>query len=171
MRTTFIFIAFCSLPLFSFAQNDPVPAYLTIQDFPDSVRNLQGVALNGEEISFGKMLDKYKGKKVVIDIWASWCRDCLVGYPKLHELMKRTAGQDLVYLFLSIDENDQKWKNAITKFSMLGEHYRLPSGWENPLSSYIALDWVPRYMVVNENGRIVEPKKITSEEIKKVLKK
>src|SRR6187431_1541086 len=86
MRLTFIFIALCSLPLFSFAQNDPVPAYLTIQPFPDSVLNLQAVALNGEILTFGKMLDKYKGKNVVIDIWASWCRDCIVGYPKLHDL-------------------------------------------------------------------------------------
>lgn len=171
MRITFAFIAFFSLPLFSLAQNDPVPTYLTSQDFPDSVRNLQGVAFNDEQITFGKILDRYKGKKVVIDVWASWCRDCLTGYPKLHDLMKRTAGKDLVYLFLSIDESDQKWKNTIAKFSMLGEHYRFPVGWKNSLSSYIALDWVPRYMVVNENGRIIEPKKITSEEIEKVLTK
>ncbi len=171
MRIPFIFITLCSLPLFSFAQNDPVPAYLTTQHFPDSVRNLQAVALNGEELTFGKMLDQYKGKKVVIDIWASWCRDCLVGYPKLDDLMKRTAGEDLVYLFVSVDDNDQKWRNAISRFSMTGEHYRLPSGWKNSLSSYIVLDWVPRYMVVNEDGRIVEPKTITSEEMEKALKK
>ncbi len=150
------------------AQNDPVPTYLVNQDFPDSVKRLAAVDLQGTATTFGQILEKYSGRKVVLDIWASWCRDCIVGYPKLAHLMKRTEA-NTVYLFLSIDENAQKWKNTISNFGMKGEHYRVTSGWKNPLSSYVALDWVPRYIVIDENGRIVSPKTITSEELERVL--
>ena len=170
MRITYTLLFVCLVSLAAFAQNAPVPAYLTTQDFPDSVKVLRVVPLQGKARSFGEMLDQYKGKKVVLDIWASWCRDCLVGYPKLDDLMKRTADQNVVYVFLSIDEKADKWKTAIERFSMQGEHYRIPAGWKNRLSNYGALDWVPRYMLLNEEGRVIGGKAITSEELETMLK-
>ena len=55
---------------------------------------------NGGTIS----LDNLKGKYVYIDIWASWCGDCLKGLPKVAEMQASTAGSDIQYLFLSVDK-------------------------------------------------------------------
>ena len=35
-------------------------------------------SLNQENVRFQSILEKHKGKKILIDIWASWCRDCIV---------------------------------------------------------------------------------------------
>ena len=40
-------------------------------------------ATDKTDITFEKILNKYKGKIVVIDVWASWCSDCIKGLPKV----------------------------------------------------------------------------------------
>ena len=146
------------------SQNTPVPQYLTTQSFPDSVQALGMQTLKGRTLTFGDMLEIYKGKKVVIDIWGSWCRDCIVGYPKLDALRNETGEENVVYVFLSTDQEIRKWKNAIDRFKIKGEHYLLDGAWKNTLSSYIVLDWVPRYFVLDENGKMILPKAIQADD-------
>jgi thiol-disulfide isomerase/thioredoxin len=164
---TFSFVLFFVTKIFS--QNDPVPDYVTAQDFPDSVKILLIEDLAGKRITFGQMLASYKGKKVLIDIWGSWCRDCIVGYPKLEELRKHVGEKNIAYVFLSADKDKQKWKNAISKYNIRGDHYILDGAWVNSLSHYLVLDWVPRYLVLDENGRVIMAKAIVADN--KVLKK
>jgi thiol-disulfide isomerase/thioredoxin len=148
-----------------YGQNEPVPDYLTKQDFPDSVMVLKVTSLEGKQLTFSEMINAYQGKTIVVDMWASWCRDCIVGLPKLEKLKKETGEELVVYLFLSVDKDDEKWRSAIKRFNIRGEHYRIEGGWKTPLANYIVLDWVPRYMVLNQNGRVVMPKAIEADEI------
>src|SRR5690554_6809680 len=45
-------------------------------------------SIDSHNTTFGEALEKYKGKPILVDIWASWCPDCIKGMPKLHELQK-----------------------------------------------------------------------------------
>ena len=38
-------------------------------------------AMDGSEVSFQSVVDKYKGKTVVLEFWASWCGDCVKAMP------------------------------------------------------------------------------------------
>ena len=147
----------------AFTQDKPVPDYVTTQDFPDSVKTLSLTKLDGTHVTFADVLQLHQGKKVVIDIWASWCRDCIVGLPKLNELRKKT-GEDVVYVFLSLDKDDLRWKTAIERFNIQGDHYWIEAGWRNPLANYMVLDWVPRCLVLNEKGRVIMPKAIVADD-------
>ncbi|HYG18143.1 MAG TPA: thioredoxin-like domain-containing protein [Ohtaekwangia sp.] len=151
------------LALSSFGQHQPVPDYVVKQAFPDSVLAISVAKPDGSRVKFSDVLALYHGKKLVVDIWASWCRDCIVGLPKLEEL-KKTTGEGVVYLFLSVDDSEVKWRSAISRFGIKGDHYRIEDGWKNPLANYIVLDWVPRYMVLNEEGRVVMPKAIVADD-------
>jgi len=157
----FLLITF-SIP--SLAQDQPVPAYVTQQNFPDSVGAVSIVDLDGTRLTFAEMISKSQGKKIMLDIWASWCRDCIVGIPKLQDLQKSSNPSEVDFVFLSVDEDDAKWRKAIKKFGMNGKHYRIEGGWKNPLASYIVLDWVPRYIVINEQGRVMMPKAIVADD-------
>lgn len=163
----FVFITLNSV----IAQNDPAPDYLLNHNIPDSVGNLSLIDMNGKDINFSDVLNVNKGKKVVIDIWASWCRDCIVGMTSLKKLQDKTNNHNVVYVFLSIDKDEKKWKAGINKYDIKGQHFRIPLGWKNPLTNYVKLDWIPRYIVVNEHGKIVVPKAITAkdEKLTKVL--
>mgnify|MGYP000050058634 CR=1 FL=1 len=110
--------------------------------------------LNDTSITLKEEISKHKGKKILIDVWASWCRDCLEGMPKVKELQKQYP--DVVYLFLSVDERKNSWKKSVKRFNLKGEHYNLPKGMKDgDLVDFLSLRWIPRYMVIDENGKIL----------------
>tara|TARA_R110002074_G_scaffold86085_2_gene190254 strand:- start:17 stop:493 length:477 start_codon:yes stop_codon:yes gene_type:complete len=122
------------------------------KSFSEAALNEKFLSENDVEISFSEILQQYKGKTIFIDIWASWCKDCIVGMPKVQKL--REENPDVVFLFLSLDKETESWKNGIEKYGVVGENYFIPEGWKGDFCSSIDLDWVPRYMVVNSEGEI-----------------
>ncbi|TWO32603.1 TlpA family protein disulfide reductase [Seonamhaeicola sediminis] len=121
--------------------------------FSEEALNDKFVTLNGNEVSFESILEKYKGKTIVIDVWASWCGDCLRGMPKVKELQNEY--KDVVYVFLSLDRGQDAWKKGIEKYNVEGDHYYMQSGWKGPFGNFLNLDWIPRYLVVNKASEIV----------------
>ncbi|MFD2890504.1 TlpA family protein disulfide reductase [Flavobacterium chuncheonense] len=103
-------------------------------------------------ISFEEILKKYKGKTIVIDVWASWCSDCIKGMPKVKALQKQYP--DATYLFISMDKTFEAWQKGIEKYDLQGEHYLTSDGMKGIFGKSIELDWIPRYMVVDKKGRI-----------------
>ena len=57
-------------------------------EFSTSALNDEFVTLDAERIPFKAILEKHKGKTVFINVWASWCKDCLKGLPAVKELQK-----------------------------------------------------------------------------------
>lgn len=110
------------------------------------------ISLQGKELTFKEIINQYKGKKVLIDVWASWCRDCIKGMPKVVGLQNNQ--KDVVYLFLSLDKSAEEWKAGIQKYNVQGEHFFMQSGWKGDFGSFLDLDWIPRYVVVDEQGKI-----------------
>ncbi|WP_243739418.1 TlpA family protein disulfide reductase [Flavicella sediminum] len=128
------------------------------------------VALDGSTQTFGELIQQFKGKTVLIDIWASWCGDCLQSMPKLKEIQKENP--EMVYLFLSVDKSKNAWKQGIKKHGIVGEHYFIPSGWNGPFNSSIDLDWIPRFIMVDSTGKIKlwKAKSSSSSKLKKAIK-
>ncbi len=125
----------------------------TVQtQFSEAVLDEEYINLNGESISFSDILSKHKGQQIVIDIWASWCKDCIVGLPELEALQKDKP--KAVYLFLSADRKIDTWKRTIKKYNIEGEHYFMPNGTKGLLGDFLDVDWIPRYLVVDSNGNI-----------------
>jgi thiol-disulfide isomerase/thioredoxin len=128
------------------------------------------ISLDGEEVTFSEIIEQYKGKKVVIDIWGSWCGDCIQGMPIVKELQKDSS-DEVIYLFLSLDTSLSSWKKGIQRHQVKGAHYFMPSGWKSDFNTSIDLDWIPRYMVVDKTGAIelFKATKATSEDLKKAI--
>ncbi|MRT17065.1 redoxin family protein [Vitellibacter sp. q18] len=130
--------------------------------FSQAALNDVFLAENGAEKTFAEILQQYKNKTVFIDIWASWCKDCIAGMPKVQKL--RTANPEIVFLFLSLDKEMESWKHGIEKYGVEGENYFITSGWKGPFCASIDLDWIPRYMIVNPKGEISLYKAIETED-------
>ncbi len=120
--------------------------------FSDKVLKSSFVSLENETTTLEEILNQYKGKKILIDVWASWCGDCIKGLPALVKVQKQYP--NTVYLFLSIDESLEDLKTGIAKYGLSGEHYLSPSGWKGDFSEFLDLDWIPRYLLINESGTI-----------------
>ncbi|MCB0436528.1 MAG: TlpA family protein disulfide reductase, partial [Mangrovimonas sp.] len=70
------------------------------------------------------------------------------GMPKMKELQE--SKQEIVYVFLSLDKSIDSWKKGIEKYKVEGEHYFMKSGWDGPFGTFLDLDWIPRYLVIDE---------------------
>lgn len=118
---------------------------------------------NGKNISVQQILDQHKGKVVVIDFWAGWCRDCLKALPKAEELEKNNPNVDFV--FFSLERSKEKFDSSLERFSMKDkENYWFASGWKNDFNNYIDLNWIPRYMVIDQKSAIAKYYAISPED-------
>lgn len=109
--------------------------------------------IDGATLAFGDILKNYEGKTVVIEVWASWCGDCVKAMPKVKEM--QAANPDAVYMFVSMDKSADKWKAGITKHDLTGNHFFAPDGMKGKFGQAINLDWIPRYIVIDKTGKIV----------------
>lgn len=147
--------------------NFETPTQFSEQALNDKVYNLVD-----ESFTFKKVINKYKGKKVLIDFWASWCRDCIEGLPKVKQLQQEFP--EVKFLFLSVDKRKNSWKRGIQRYRIKGEHYNLPNGMKDgDLGDFIGLGWIPRYMVIDSGGKILlfKATDASDKDIKKALKK
>ena len=129
---------------------------------------------NGKQIKFQDILKKQKGKTTLIEVWASWCGDCVKAMPKLKEL--QTNNPNVSYIFLSMDKTADKWKEGIEKHQLNGLHFMANDGMKGAFGTAIDLDWIPRYIIIDKKGKIVVYRAIETdfdkinEELKKLEK-
>ena len=131
--------------------------------FSEAALNDEFVTLNGDSVLFKTILEKHLGNTVFIDVWASWCKDCLEGLPSVKELQQKHPEVDFVYL--SLDKTQKAWKKGIDRLEIKGDHYFMQSGWKGAMGTFLDLDWIPRYMIIDKQGAIKVFKAIKTSDI------
>ncbi len=75
--------------------------YTQERSFSDLALSDTLITVDGNEISFESIIEQNKGSVVLIDIWASWCKDCIVGMPTIKKLRKKYS--DVSFVFISLN--------------------------------------------------------------------
>ena len=142
----FILFTIISLALISFC-------VLEKKSFSKAALSEKLLAADGSQIAFKNILKKHKGKTIVIEVWASWCGDCVKAMPMMKEL--QTNNPEVSYVFISMDRTADKWKEGIEKHQLEGDHYMALDQMKGVFGSAIDLDWIPRYIIVDKKGKVV----------------
>lgn len=133
----------------NFSCNKETPTHFSEEALTETITTFAG-----NTITVKNVLEDYKGNVVLIDVWASWCRDCIIGFPKVKTLQEEFKDKDLEFVFFSVDRNISSWKRAIEKYNIQGNHYFINSGQKGPFSDFLNSNWIPRYMVIDKQGNI-----------------
>lgn len=120
-----------------------------------SKESLTAKLINSENqgITFEEILKQNQGKTVVIEVWASWCGDCVKSMAQVKKLKEKYS--DVAFVNLSCDKTFDAWKSGIEKHEVTGENYLIPDGMKGEFGSSIKLDWIPRFIVIDKEGKIV----------------
>ncbi len=139
-------------------------------NFAPEALNENLIAKDSSQTNLQKILELHKGKTVVIEIWASWCSDCIKAMPKIKEL--QTNNPEVDYVFISMDKTYPKWLEGIAKHQLQGDQYWVSDGMKGKFGKSIDLDWIPRYLIIDKEGKIITYRAIETdfEKINNTLK-
>ncbi|MGC1450693.1 MAG: TlpA disulfide reductase family protein [Candidatus Sulfotelmatobacter sp.] len=106
---------------------------------------------DGQRVS----MDDLAGKVVLLDFWATWCGPCREALPHVKEIAKKFQGQPLVVLSVSLDSDEQKWKDFITKNEMTWLQYR-DGGFTGPIAKMFAVEAIPHTFTIDADGVLLD---------------
>lgn len=124
----------------------------------------------GDEL-FASLVEKFKGKVVYVDFWATWCGPCKTSIKKITPLKEEMADEDVVFLYITNQTSPEvTWKNAIANIT--GEHYRVSEDEWNYLAQKFNISGIPHYVLVNREGEVIKPKMkyMANTSLKRILK-
>lgn len=141
----------------------------------NEVKKVYFTDLNKNKSTLESLILKNKGKVVFVDFWASWCAPCRAAMPSSRKLKENYKGKEVVFVYISIDTDFEKWKNASGK-EKLSENDNNFLGINYPHALFykgLQLKTIPRYLIYDKNGKLVHQNAPTpeSKEIKEELNK
>uniref|UniRef100_UPI00404920C3 TlpA family protein disulfide reductase n=1 Tax=Flavobacterium sp. TaxID=239 RepID=UPI00404920C3 len=98
-----------------------------------------------------------RGKFVYIDVWATWCGPCIGEIPSLQAVEKQFHDANIAFVSISVDnEKDfEKWQNYVADKNLGGIQLFADNNWESEFVQNYAVDGIPRFILLNPAGEIV----------------
>ncbi|RKR81797.1 thiol-disulfide isomerase/thioredoxin [Mucilaginibacter gracilis] len=105
---------------------------------------------NGHDVK----LSSFKGKYVLIDVWASWCAPCRAQYPHLVLLENKMKNKEIVFVSISIDTRVFRWKGPALQ-SMGGIQWMVK---DEGFEKAFGITTIPRFILLDKKGNVLNPK-------------
>jgi peroxiredoxin len=101
-------------------------------------------------------LSSLRGQVVLLDFWASWCGPCRHENPNVVKAFKAYEAKGFTVFSVSLDENKEKWLNAIQKDGLVWpSHVSDLKGWRSAGSALYKVTGIPATFLIGKDGKIV----------------
>ncbi len=113
---------------------------------------------DGLQYDYGGLLDRYKGKVIYVDLWASWCAPCRAGMPAAKKLREQYKGKDVVFIYLAVNDTKDAWLGAVRSLETgyLAENYRVLNAGDSKFLREIKHTRLPHLLLYDRNGKLVD---------------
>lgn len=104
--------------------------------------------LNGKYLN----LSNFKGKFVVIDVWATWCGPCKYESPYFEKLAIKYKKENIVFLAISSDKDEKAWYLDAKNKSKSVQQFHLDNS--VAFSKDYNVNSIPRFILIDDKGKI-----------------
>lgn len=101
-------------------------------------------------------LSDLRGKVVLIDFWASWCRPCRIENPNVKRVYEKYAAKGFEILGVSLDRDQASWEKAISDDGLPWKHVSDLGYWNNSAAQEYGVSGIPYTVLVDRDGKILD---------------
>ena len=115
--------------------------------------------LSEGEALLKKILEPYKGKFVLLDIWGTWCSPCKDALSHSTEEYARLKDYDIEFLYLANNSPQESWENVIKEYNVSGDnvaHYNLPAEQQAAIERHLDVHSFPTYKLFDREGNLLD---------------
>ena len=148
MKKLFLVTLLSALFSFSFAQQAPSAGPTIGQKAPElAFQNPEGKTLK---------LSDLKGKVVLIDFWASWCRPCRMENPNVVKAYNKYHEKGFEIFSVSLDKDKAAWVNAIKQDGLVwAYHVSDLLYWQSQAAQIYGVRSIPATFLIGKDGKII----------------
>ncbi|MCX6258650.1 MAG: TlpA disulfide reductase family protein [Bacteroidia bacterium] len=120
-----------------------------------------GIGDEAPEISLpdpdGKLiaLTSLRGKYILLDFWASWCRPCRMENPNLNANFMKYYKKGFDIFQVSLDRSHEDWINAIEKDKLTWKHVSDLKYWDCVPAKQYGVESIPCNYLIDPDGKII----------------
>jgi peroxiredoxin len=108
--------------------------------------------LQGHLVSLGD----YQGRVILLNFWATWCRDCVREMPEFEKLYQAHKEKGLSVLAIALDKEGRPAVEAFLQDEHLELTYPILLDQEEQVARRYRLSWVPVTVVIGRDGQVIE---------------
>jgi peroxiredoxin len=143
--------------------HDVMPEHFWVKEFKDNLEVARKLAIGQPAPDFTlntpegnpMSLSDFRGKYVLIDFWAAWCRPCRVENPNVVRAYQKYGGDQFEILGVSLDRTREAWIKAIEEDGLTWKHVSDIQYFNSAAAQLYNITAIPATYLIDPQGNIL----------------